>query len=137
MNNTVRYANGANLEYLNAVITEALRAHAATGFVTEREVPTSWVTIAENFILAGTVIGINSWVMHANKQMYGEDAETFRPERWFEDEQRVREMKRCNMAFGAGARVCIGGNISMVEIVKLVPTLMHAYDYRLVRSGTY
>jgi hypothetical protein len=128
----VRYANGAKLQYLNAVITEALRAHAATGFVLEREVPSGGVTIAGNFIPAGTIVGINSWVMHANKQVYGEDAETFRPERWFEDEQRVREMKRCNMAFGAGARVCIGRNISMMEIVKLVPTLMRTYDFRLV-----
>lgn len=98
----------------------------------EREVPSGGVTIAGKFIPVGTIVGINSWVMHANKQVYGEDAEMFRPERWFEDEQRIREMERCNMAFGAGARVCIGRNISMMEIVKLIPTLMRAYDFRLV-----
>ena len=94
----VRYADGAKLEYLNAVITESLRAHAATGFVLEREVPKEGATIAGSFIPGGTIVGINSWVMHANKQVYGEDAESFRPERWFESEERVREMKRCNMA---------------------------------------
>jgi cytochrome P450 len=94
----VRYADGAKLEYLNAVITESLRAHAATGFVLEREVPSGGVTIAGTFIPGGTIVGINSWVMHANKQVYGEDAQTFNPERWFESEDRVREMKRCNMA---------------------------------------
>lgn len=94
----VRYSEGAKLEYLNAVVTEALRAHAATGFVLEREVPEGGVTISGTFIPAGTIVGINSWVMHANKQVYGEDAEEFRPERWFDSEERVREMKRCNMA---------------------------------------
>lgn len=94
----VRYSEGAKLEYLNAVVTEALRAHAATGFVLEREVPEGGVTISGTFIPAGTIVGINSWVMHANKQVYGEDAEEFRPERWFDSADRVREMKRCNMA---------------------------------------
>jgi len=94
----VRYSESAKLEYLNAVVTEALRAHAATGFVLEREVPEGGVTISGTFIPAGTIVGINSWVMHANKQVYGEDAEEFRPERWFDSEERVREMKRCNMA---------------------------------------
>ena len=93
-----QYSEAAKLQYLNAVVTEALRAHAATGFVLEREVPQGGVTIANTFIPAGTIVGINSWVMHANKQVYGEDAEDFRPERWFDTEERVREMKRCNMA---------------------------------------
>ncbi|OCK99432.1 pisatin demethylase [Cenococcum geophilum 1.58] len=133
LSNPVRYVEGAKLEYLNAVLTEALRAHAATGFVLEREVPEGGVTIAGTFIPAGTIVGINSWVMHANKQVYGEDAEEFRPERWFDSEERVREMKRCNMAvsFGAGPRVCIGRNISMMEIVKFIPELMRMYDFRL------
>lgn len=99
----VRYVEAAKLEYLNAVVTEALRAHAATGFVLEREVPEGGTTIAGTFIPAGTIVGINSWVMHANKQVYGEDAEEFRPERWFESEERVREMKRCNMAVSSSA----------------------------------
>src|SRR6266498_545008 len=98
LSSPVKYVEGVKLEYLNAVITEALRAHAATGFVLEREVPSGGVTIAGQFIPAGTIVGINSWVMHANKQVYGEDAEAFRPERWFESEERVKEMKRCNMA---------------------------------------
>ncbi|KFX94972.1 hypothetical protein V490_04061 [Pseudogymnoascus sp. VKM F-3557] len=134
----VKYADGSKLPYLNAVVTEALRAHAATGFVLEREVPEGGVTIAGEYIPAGTIVGINSWVMHANKSVYGEDAESFRPERWLDEEnegeafeERLREMKRCNMAFGAGPRVCIGRNISMMEIIKFIPALVRMYDFRL------
>lgn len=35
------------------------------------------------------------------------------------------------LQFGAGPRVCIGRNISMMEIVKFLPELMRAYDFRL------
>ncbi|KAF4539081.1 putative cytochrome P450 oxidoreductase [Lasiodiplodia theobromae] len=128
---TPRYADAAKLPYLQAVVTEALRAHAATGFVLEREVPAGGAEIAGQAIPGGTIVGINSWVMHANKEVYGEDAEAFRPERWFEDDQRVREMKRCNMSFGAGPRVCIGRNISMMEIIKFIPALMRRFDFKL------
>lgn len=109
----VKYADGTKLPYLNAVVTEALRAHAATGFVLEREVPEGGVTIAGQYIPAGTIVGVNSWVMHANKSVYGEDAESFRPERWLDEEgegetweERVREMKRCNMAVSGSFRLC-------------------------------
>ena len=130
----VRYADGAKLEYLNAVITESLRAHAATGFVLERHVPEGGATIANTFIPAGTIVGINSWVMHANTSVYGEDAESFNPDRWVgAGEEQLREMKRCNMSFGAGPRLCIGRNISMMEIMKLIPELMREYDFRLVK----
>ncbi len=93
----IRYADGAKLDYLNAVITESLRVHSAIGFVLEREVPGEGAMISGSFIPGGTVVGINSWVMHANKQVFGDDAESFRPERWFDSEERVGEMKRYNM----------------------------------------
>ena len=132
LSSPVRYADGSKLEYLNAVVTEALRAHAATGFVLEREVPEGGMTIAGKFIPAGTIVGINSWVMHANKEVYGEDAESFNPDRWFASEEKVNLMKRYNMSFGAGPRICVGRNISMMEIVKLIPEMMRMYNFRLV-----
>lgn len=61
-----------------------LHVHAAIGFALERTVSKGGVTISGQFIPAGAIVRINSWVMHANKQVHGEDAEELRPERWFE-----------------------------------------------------
>jgi hypothetical protein len=100
-----RYAEAAKLKYLDIVVVEGLRMHPATGFILEREVPAGGVTLAGKHIPAGTIVGINSWVMHANRQVYGPDAETFNPERWLEDdENKMREMKRCNMTVSLPAR---------------------------------
>jgi len=93
-----QYAQASKLKYLDAVLVEGLRVHPATGFVLERTVPSGGATISGKFIPEGTIVGINSWVMHANKSVYGKDAESFRPERWLEaDEQQLRNMKRYNM----------------------------------------
>lgn len=33
-----------------------------------------------------SVVGINTWVAHRNKQVFGDDAEVFSPERWLIDD---------------------------------------------------
>lgn len=39
-------------------------------------------------------MGINSWVAHANRSIYGEDADDFRPERWLQDEATVSQIEQ-------------------------------------------
>jgi cytochrome P450 len=33
-----------------------------------------------------TVVGANPWVIHRNKEVYGEDVEDFRPDRWLKED---------------------------------------------------
>lgn len=39
------------------------------------------------------MVGVNPWVAHANRSVYGEDPNVFRPERWLEDESTEGENK--------------------------------------------
>ena len=40
-------------------------------------------------------MGINSWVEHNNKSIFGEDVDVFNPDRWLqEDKERVAAMTR-------------------------------------------
>lgn len=32
-------------------------------------------------------VGINSWVEHSNKSIFGEDADVFNPDRWLQDDK--------------------------------------------------
>lgn len=98
------YAQVATLPYLNATVVEALRMHPATGLVLQREVPAGGAILAGKHVPGGTIVGINSWVMHANTQVYGADAHVFRPERWLvADAAQLSEMKRCNMTVSSNA----------------------------------
>lgn len=40
------------------------------------------------------MVGINSWVAHANKEVFGDDADHFRPERWLADKETVQRMDK-------------------------------------------
>ncbi|KAH6658887.1 cytochrome P450 [Truncatella angustata] len=120
------------MPYLQAVIKEALRLHPATGLPLERVVPEGGAIILGRFFPEGTIVGVNTWVEHRNKQVWGEDAERFRPERWFTDDtERMGLMNRHWIPFGAGSRVCIGKNISLLEMQKLIPRVVRDFNLEI------
>ncbi|CZS88735.1 uncharacterized protein RAG0_00377 [Rhynchosporium agropyri] len=121
------------LPYLQAVIKEALRVHPATGLPMQRVVSPEGTAIAGQFIPGGASVGINAWVAHRNHSVFGNDAEEWRPERWLEFEKQGRggEVERYMLAFGMGSRTCIGKNMSLLEMSKMVPQVLSNFDFVL------
>ena len=70
------------LSYLDACVKETFRLHPAARFSSERVVPQAGATIAGYDINGGTVVGINAWVLHCRRDIFGEDVESYRPEQW-------------------------------------------------------
>ena len=137
----VTYTEGQSMGYFQALIKECLRLHPALGQLIPRDVPRGGLTLCDVTFPAGTVVGCNAWTVHRDKNIYGADAEEFRPERWLadteEDKKRIRYMENLSFAFGGGPRVCIGRNIAMLEITKFVPELFRRFDLSLVERGSY
>ncbi|KAJ5692861.1 Cytochrome P450 [Penicillium macrosclerotiorum] len=127
------------LPYLDAVIREALRLHPAVGLLLERIVPPSGLQLPDGpFLPAGTIVGANPWIIHRHA-IFGNDVDSFIPERWMqvdgetelEFQVRRQQMLRATFTFGAGPRTCIGKNISLLEIYKLIPSLILNYQIEL------
>ncbi|KAJ5805942.1 uncharacterized protein N7503_003544, partial [Penicillium pulvis] len=153
----VSFQEAQKLPYLQACIKEALRMHPATGLPLARVVPEGGTTLCGKFFPAGSIVGVNAWVIHSNKGVFGPDAELYRPERWLESSELSSAMDRNFMAvcltgilnlfllhdskclqkpqFGGGARTCIGKNISLLEIGTLVPNLIRAFHFELVNQN--
>lgn len=116
-NKKVSWSESQKLKYLDAVIQESFRLHPAAGLILERVVPPQGMEILGHFIPGGTIVGCNAWVLHRRAEIFGEDVGTFRPERWLEaSSSQLSQMKATMFQFGAGARTCIGKNISMLEL---------------------
>jgi len=138
----VTWHESQKLEYLDACIKEAFRVHPAPGLPLERIVPKGGVEIAGHYVAEGTIVGCSAWVIHENKAIFGDDVGVFRPERWLVDEDkakqgpaarekeehRIKEMAGTMLQFGMGSRTCIGKNISLLEIYKVVPSLLRRFD---------
>ncbi|KAK3692953.1 cytochrome P450-like protein [Podospora appendiculata] len=132
----VTWHESQTLSYLDAVVKEAFRLHPAPGLPMERIVPEGGLEIAGHYVKGGTIVGCSAWVIHRNKDVFGEDVEAFRPERWLvdarrneaEEVQRVKNMNGTMLQFGMGSRTCIGKNISLLEIYKLVPSMLRRFE---------
>ncbi|KAM5345061.1 hypothetical protein ACJ41O_010923 [Fusarium nematophilum] len=133
----VSYNAARSLPYLDAVVRESMRMHPGVGMLLERYVPESGLSLPDgSFVPAGAAVGINPYVVGRNKGAWGEDADEFRPERWLqgedEDEEsyavRLRRMNAADLTFGGGSRICIGRNIALLEVYKVVATLVSRYE---------
>lgn len=136
------FAETRDLEYLDAVIKEGLRMHPPVGNILERVVPASGLPLRDGRVIApGTIVGMNQWVVSRNKEVYGDDADVFRPERWLRGddetaaayEARLKMMKEGDLSFGGGNRICTGRYMASLEMFKVTATLFSRYDVSLIQ----
>ena len=126
-----------NLPYLCAVIKEGLRLNPALSLSLERIVPPEGLNLQHDdgtrtFLPQGTVVGINPWVFHRCHRLFGADAESWNPSRWLsEEEKETKSMEHSMLSFGAGKRSCLGKNIAMLELHKLVPAMLLKFRIEL------
>ncbi|KAH7401054.1 cytochrome P450 monooxygenase-like protein [Phaeosphaeria sp. MPI-PUGE-AT-0046c] len=132
-------ASTRELAYLCAVIREGMRVHPPVTNIFSRITPSHGETVTisgtKYFIPGGVLIGYSAWSMHRNnRDLYGSDASTFRPERWLcvDDTERLAQMTKTNdMVFGYGRWQCLGKNIALLEIHKSVFELFRYFDFAL------
>ncbi|KAK7911226.1 hypothetical protein PG985_013707 [Apiospora marii] len=128
----VEWLEAQNLPYFQACLKEAMRVRPAVGLNITRVVPPEGVEIEGQFFRGGTTVALNGWVLHRDRDIFGQDADVFRPERWLEDEEEAKTMERYMFQFGGGSHVCIGRNLALLEINKVIPRLMRDFKFELM-----
>ena len=122
----IRESEARALPYLQAVIRESLRLFPVPGEL-YKEVPAGGASVHNDrfFLPGGTWIGQNLYAMMRRRDLWGEDAESFRPERWFLDTSNKKERfdamaGMVDMGFGAGQFQCLGKVVAWMELNKAV-----------------
>ena len=98
----------ANMHHRTYVLTVD-RLHPAVGMSLPRVVPDDGFSVQGRWLPPKSVVGANPWVLHRDSQVFGEDVDSFKPERWLKED--VGDLHRFFFAFGSGARMCLGRNI--------------------------
>ncbi|KAI8137587.1 cytochrome P450 [Fennellomyces sp. T-0311] len=94
---------------------------------------TSRVT-AKDVILKGQVIPKNTYIAlspivnHHNKELWGEDAEEFRPGRW-DEEAAAKAGPYDYLPFLAGGRQCIGYRFALIELKIILAILITKFHF--------
>lgn len=140
-NNIVQDTTLRNLPYLQAVVREGLRIHPAITDIVPKKVPkggdTCFINGKKYYFPEGTNIGYNVWAVHHSKEMFGEDAEMFRPERWLIEDNEINKDKLAAMRrtteliFGYGKYQCLGKPIAWLEITKVLFEFLRNFDWAI------
>ncbi|KIW16435.1 hypothetical protein PV08_06487 [Exophiala spinifera] len=101
-----------NLSYLDQVITETLRLNAPVAVSLPRAVPPEGARLAGYDIPGGVTVSTQAYTLHRLKDIF-EDPLRFNPDRWATPS---KEMKEAMMAFGGGARICLGIHLARMEL---------------------
>lgn len=75
-----------------------MRLHPSIAFPLERVVPPEGAHLCGYDLPEGTIVGALAPLINRNKEVFGDDVEEFRPERWLEaDPERLKLMERTYM----------------------------------------
>ncbi|PKS11176.1 hypothetical protein jhhlp_002937 [Lomentospora prolificans] len=126
----IRDAEAKQMPYLQAVIKEGLRIFPPVTGLMSKDVPKGGDTFNGLYIPDGTKIGYCAWGLFRNKEIWGEDAAVFRPERWLEAApEKIREREATlELVFSYGRWQCLGKNVALIELNKVYVELLRRFD---------
>ncbi|KAF3035372.1 hypothetical protein E8E11_000469 [Didymella keratinophila] len=132
----VQHAQVITLPYLMAVCKEAARIWPSFQVTMPRYAPAQGLQLPNGFFVPeGYRVGMSPFVVQRDTELFGEDTEIFRPERWPEaDKQRLRQMNTSMLSFGAGTRTCTGQHLAMAEIYKIVPEILSRFEISMPKA---
>ncbi|KAF8756988.1 Cytochrome P450 monooxygenase [Rhizoctonia solani] len=125
-----KWADIKALPYLQAVISEGMRLHSTFGLGPPRIVPKGGLEICGERFKEGTILSVPSYSLHHNRELWGDDYESFKPERWF-----GREPGKEYNPFSFGPRSCVGRNLATLEMTIIIASIFHRYEFVLDHPG--
>jgi cytochrome P450 len=118
----IKDSEAKSLPYLQACIKEGLRIYQPLCGLAAKLAPPGGTTVNGVFVPEGVEVGIANYAMMRREDLFGQDADTFRPERWTENDAATVEKyaKTWELSFGTGRSSCLGKNIALMELGKAI-----------------
>jgi cytochrome P450 len=125
----------SELPYLTACLNESQRiTPSAPGYVRWLKEDTQ---IGKWLIPGGTAVLPNIYATHRRKDIYGEDALEFKPERWLDGKGGNKSFAPHEfMPFGGGRRACIGMSHAKQQLRVIFGELARRVDFSSPFDGT-
>ncbi|KAJ3557677.1 hypothetical protein NM688_g1344 [Phlebia brevispora] len=132
------------LPYLDMVVRETLRFHAPVPRGQRVSEKDDFIPLAKPFtdrhgkvhdsihVSKGSTIILPIAVLNRSKELWGEDALEFKPERWLSPPEAAKSIPGVwsdMLTFLGGSHSCIGYRFAIVEMKALLFTLLRAFDF--------
>jgi cytochrome P450 len=136
----VTRAHIRSMPYLDCVLKEVLRVYppvpANLRFATKTTImprgggPEGQAPV---LIRKGWGITYAPFLMHRRKELYGEDADIFRPERW--EDGKLKNIGWGWLPFNDGPRVCLGKDLALMEASYGIVRIIQAFPRIEIPAG--
>ncbi|KAJ3709650.1 cytochrome P450 [Lentinula raphanica] len=120
------------LPYIRATVKEILRWRPAAPLALPHRL-TQDDHYEGYFLPKGTIVYPNVWSMHHESELYGDDAEHFRPSRFLNVEGKVDSSiedtkDEGHFSFGFGKRICVGRHVANNNLFIHIAYLLWAFN---------
>lgn len=137
---TVTLADIKTIPYLMATVNEIIRYYPS---VADRgRVCNADSVLVGQAIKKGTFLTWPIWAVNRSTELWGDDADVFRPERWaaneFDEEEGAGESKQdaySFMTFGQGTRQCPGQHYTRVVMTCMLLSLIGRYRFKMPENA--
>lgn len=142
----IRDSEARRLPYLQACIRESLRIIPPALSPFFKQVPPRGDNILGFHVPGGTQIGESALALQRNKEIFGEDADFFVPERWLvpegkEDEATAARLSRMaatvDLVFHYGKWQCLGKPVALMEFNKVFVEVRRSNSYSPLKKDRH
>jgi cytochrome P450 len=137
------YATLKGMRVLKSILDETLRLHPPVPVIMRFANRHTTLPVGGGpngtkpvFVAKGTVINYSPWTMRRLPEVYGPDAEGFRPGRWLDRNKPLRP-GWAYLPFNGGPRVCLGQQSALVEASYVVVRLVQHLARVEPRGGVF
>lgn len=123
-----------NIDYLLAVLNEALRLYPPVPSIFSRVTPPEGCFIAGRYVPGNTSVSVSQRGINRSASNFVRPNE-FAPQRWTGDAEFRDDQLKVVQPFSVGPRNCIGRNLAFFEMKLVLAKLLYSFDLELCEES--